>query len=337
MKLIITESQYRTLVEGERVSLDYSLENIRKIVSQYQTRSELQKSEGSGFYKKARDLGILDELIPSKIETPEEADKMIENIINNVKETGEFSFNKSKNPSYEWIRKRKISDKTGKFENAINQIKKILNKFEDKKIEEIINDVSKSGRFGNDHPSYSWFYSRTRGGSDKSEKFKKAHSQIKDIISELGLKREWWGEKTIKETLVKMGFTNISRLGEYKIDDCQNSLTCKQYKFDVYLPYNKKNYMINNNIPKTGIIFEYDGIQHFNPIEFYGGEEKYINRIRSDREKNLYCKNNNIKLVRIPYTTKSAHEISHEVVYSINSKDMFITTGEYPNAGWNQK
>lgn len=59
-------------------------------------------------------------------------------------------------------------------------------------------------------------------------------------------------------------------------------------KFDFYLPdYN--------------ICIEVDGGQHYNPVELWGGEENLkIIKIR-DSLKNEYCKNNNIKLIRIPY------------------------------------
>lgn len=49
-------------------------------------------------------------------------------------------------------------------------------------------------------------------------------------------------------------------------------------------------------------LIEYDGRQHFEPIEFYGGEERLKGTQERDEIKNAYCRENNIPLLRIPYT-----------------------------------
>ena len=144
------------------------------------------------------------------------------------------------------------------------------------------------------------------------------------------------GEKTIKEILEQIGFIDIPKSGEYRINKCKNSLTCQQYKFDIFLPYNENNYLLNKNIPKTGIIFEYDGIQHFDATDFHGGEIEFKKRVHRDKEKNLYCKNNNIKLVRIPYTSKTKEDITRDIEFALNNSSTFILTGDYPKAGWNK-
>lgn len=59
-------------------------------------------------------------------------------------------------------------------------------------------------------------------------------------------------------------------------------------KFDFYL-YEKN------------ICIEYDGIQHFEPIEYFGGTEVFNETILRDSIKNRYCEQNGIKLIRIPY------------------------------------
>lgn len=53
------------------------------------------------------------------------------------------------------------------------------------------------------------------------------------------------------------------------------------------------------------MIIEYDGIQHFKPVYAYHIEnpEAYLELVkRHDEIKNKYCRDNNIKLIRIPYT-----------------------------------
>lgn len=49
-------------------------------------------------------------------------------------------------------------------------------------------------------------------------------------------------------------------------------------------------------IPKLNIAIEYQGEQHFEPINFYGGIKTYNEIVKRDKEKNLLCKENNIRL-----------------------------------------
>lgn len=48
-------------------------------------------------------------------------------------------------------------------------------------------------------------------------------------------------------------------------------------------------------------LIEYDGEQHFKPIDFFGGEEKFKQQQENDRRKDSYCLKNGIKLTRISY------------------------------------
>lgn len=80
---------------------------------------------------------------------------------------------------------------------------------------------------------------------------------------------------------------NFYFLREYSFDDC---LSIKGYKlrFDFYLP-------------KNNCCIEIDGRQHREPVDKFGGETTFNELIQNDNIKNEYCKNNNIKLIRIPY------------------------------------
>lgn len=90
------------------------------------------------------------------------------------------------------------------------------------------------------------------------------------------------GELAIKEVLINK---EISFIRESRFDDCRHKRTLP---FDFYLPdYN--------------CCIEYDGEQHFRPIEWFGGEEKFVEMEHRDSIKNKYCKENGIKLIRIPY------------------------------------
>lgn len=91
------------------------------------------------------------------------------------------------------------------------------------------------------------------------------------------------GEKLVAGILNESG---ISYIQNYRFGDCRNILPLP---FDFY-------------IPEYNTCIEYDGIQHFKPIEYFGGEEEFYKRQNNDNIKNHYCVDNNIQLIRIPYT-----------------------------------
>lgn len=54
-------------------------------------------------------------------------------------------------------------------------------------------------------------------------------------------------------------------------------------------------------LPEYNILIEYDGKQHHEPIEYFGGKEAFEYTKRHDEIKNKYCEDNDIRLLRIPY------------------------------------
>ena len=80
---------------------------------------------------------------------------------------------------------------------------------------------------------------------------------------------------------------NIEFQVQYRIKD-----------FNISSPFD---FAIFNNGVLLGLI-EYDGEQHFESIDFFGGEEKLKLQQERDERKNKWCKENNIRLIRIPYT-----------------------------------
>ena len=50
-------------------------------------------------------------------------------------------------------------------------------------------------------------------------------------------------------------------------------------------------------------LIEYDGKQHYVPIDFFGGQEAFDRLKKNDEVKNQYAKQHSLPLVRIPYTT----------------------------------
>ena len=90
------------------------------------------------------------------------------------------------------------------------------------------------------------------------------------------------GEHTIENYLLNK---NIVFIKQHKFNDCKN---ISYLKFDFY-------------IPELNLCIEYDGIQHFEPVDIFGGEEQFKKQKINDRIKNEYCKLNNIHLLRIAY------------------------------------
>lgn len=78
---------------------------------------------------------------------------------------------------------------------------------------------------------------------------------------------------------------NIDFIPQYRFEDCKN---IKPLPFDFYLP-------------KHNICIEYDGRQHFEPIDIFGGEDEFIATQCRDNIKNQYCRQKHITLIRIPY------------------------------------
>jgi very-short-patch-repair endonuclease len=91
------------------------------------------------------------------------------------------------------------------------------------------------------------------------------------------------GEEMIKKYL---DINNIEYIQQYGFDECRY---INRLNFDFYLP-------------KINICIEFDGEQHFKPLDRFGGENEFIHIKGRDESKNLFCENNNIKLIRIPYT-----------------------------------
>lgn len=92
------------------------------------------------------------------------------------------------------------------------------------------------------------------------------------------------GNKLVESWLLE---NNIAFKKEYKFEKCKDT---RALPFDFY-------------IPTLNTCIEFDGLQHYTNIYFgKGNEEKALEYYkRHDKIKDDYCKQNNIKLVRIPY------------------------------------
>lgn len=77
-------------------------------------------------------------------------------------------------------------------------------------------------------------------------------------------------------------------------------------------------------IPKKKIAIEYQGEQHFRPVDYFGGEEAYLKQLERDNRKKEISSNNGITLI---YVSKGYNFI--EIVEKI--KKLSNVTGTSPN------
>lgn len=100
------------------------------------------------------------------------------------------------------------------------------------------------------------------------------------------------GERKIRLWLDRK---HIEYKTQKKFNDCCD---IKPLPFDFYLP-------------TFNIAIEYQGKQHYEPIEYFGGQEKFEIQQKHDAIKNEYCKRNGIPLLRIPYDKNVEEELNN--------------------------
>lgn len=88
------------------------------------------------------------------------------------------------------------------------------------------------------------------------------------------------GENIIRKLLVDASITFIE---EYQINIDKQTL-----RLDFFLP-------------KDNIAIEFNGIQHYQSVQHFGGQKAFIKRQRYDNIKKQWCERNNIKLIIIKY------------------------------------
>lgn len=98
----------------------------------------------------------------------------------------------------------------------------------------------------------------------------------------------------------------VGSAGECKIEDCLIEMKIKHKMRTSYELKNEADYWLNwdciINYDDKILFIEFDGRQHFAPIEHWGGQEAFEKIKQNDELKNKYCTDNNYPLLRIPYT-----------------------------------
>lgn len=98
------------------------------------------------------------------------------------------------------------------------------------------------------------------------------------------------GEKIVANWLEEQG---ILYKKQKTFEDCKSKCVLR---FDFYLPdYN--------------ILVEYNGRQHYEPVDYFGGQKTFEEQVSRDNIKREYCQKNNILLFEIPYYSDLNEEL----------------------------
>lgn len=106
------------------------------------------------------------------------------------------------------------------------------------------------------------------------------------------------GEKIIKNYLIQK---KLDYLPQHRFSECKNK---KPLPFDFYLP-------------KLNICIEFNGEQHYTPIQFFGGVDKFNLLKTNDEIKYNFCNENKIPLLVIKYDQKNIPDIIDSFIKNI--------------------
>ena len=113
------------------------------------------------------------------------------------------------------------------------------------------------------------------------------HGKLFDLLKRVNCPVCDMGKKSRGEEAIARFLRQVGEPFETQkaFDGCRNVFPLR---FDFYLP-------------EMNMCIEYDGEQHFRPVDAFGGENSFAGTYARDNIKNEYCTAHNIRLVRIPY------------------------------------
>lgn len=110
------------------------------------------------------------------------------------------------------------------------------------------------------------------------------------------------GEITIAEILDEAG---LEYQEEYSFSDLISN-TGRPLRFD---------FAVFDDDGDIDFLIEYQGIQHYQPKEKFGGWSGLRKQQFNDMKKREYCKKHGIKLIAIPYTDE--HRLSYDYIMNL--------------------
>ncbi len=135
--------------------------------------------------------------------------------------------------------------------------------------------------------------------------FQKATRKIRNIIE--------------NEVRVKFGFKKVGEA--WANETFLYQLVCEILPEEKIFRHYRPDFLVSLEldifIPSLNIGMEYQGIQHFEPIKYWGGKESLEQTIKRDKKKKKLCEQNNIKLVYFYYYEELSRELVEEKIRSI--------------------
>ncbi len=152
----------------------------------------------------------------------------------------------------------------------------------------------------------------------KSEFCNIVDSENYDLANLFKLKREREKITRAAENIVrkKLGLKNV---GDSLVNETLLANLTKKIFPDTIRQFSPKwigKFQIDLFIPSLNIAVEYNGVQHYKPIERFGGEEKFIQQQKRDEFIREKCKEFNVTLLEWHYNDK----INEKNVYEFYSK-----------------
>lgn len=208
-------------------------------------------------------------------------------------------------------------------------------------INSLSNKIVKSGIFSGDsirggHDGYSWnlmqksfdtwkgirrvkriednlkYFYNQEYLKEKTDVWKRANSLVSEFYSNpkkfKDLERSsWlkpvnkWKSEELVYKLTKQIYKKYHVVFQMRPFFLRNTQTGGQLSYDIF-------------ISELNIAIEYQGLQHFQPVEFFGGEESYNKQVKRDNEKLELSEKNGITLVYINYSDVISKELIKERV-----------------------
>ena len=103
------------------------------------------------------------------------------------------------------------------------------------------------------------------------------------------------GEQKIKKVLDSL---NITYEAQKTFDDLKDN---RLLSYDFY-------------IPSQNILIEYQGQQHYQPVDHFGGTDRFAIQQKHDKLKSEYTKNHGYNLISVPYTEDSFSKIKKYLI-----------------------
>ncbi len=119
-------------------------------------------------------------------------------------------------------------------------------------------------------------------------------------------------------------------INRWKSEELMYNLICKIFK-KYKVIYQYRPFFLKSSfggqmsydvyIPKLNIAFEYQGQQHFGPVDYFGGEESFKLTQARDREKQLLSKLHGIKVIYVNYWENLTESLIKSKINNVFSKN----------------